>query len=206
MPCAIAGAGKLPAAAMAVAPSSASRASCCHRHLPLRQRQAPGVAVAGFRQLAESITRGEEGHVAARRTPCRSCEPWRRYRRGLLAELAECLDQPIIEAPDLDALVGAQDLESLDVLSVEFGERRGQFGGRCGLDQRADPPLRAASNRAQSHDCAARPPKQSYQTLLAAAQLLHPARAAHNPKPIDTHYQAIRIAMKGVFHELGLAA
>jgi hypothetical protein len=42
--------------------------------------------------------------------------------------------------------------------------------------------------------------------LLAAAQLLHPARAAHNPKPIDTHYQAIRVAMKGVFHELGLAA
>ena len=42
--------------------------------------------------------------------------------------------------------------------------------------------------------------------LLAAAQLLHPVRAAHNPKPIDTHYQAIRVAMKGVFHERGLAA
>ena len=42
--------------------------------------------------------------------------------------------------------------------------------------------------------------------LLAAAQPLHPARGAHNPKPIDAHYQAIRVAMKGVFHELGLAA
>jgi hypothetical protein len=42
--------------------------------------------------------------------------------------------------------------------------------------------------------------------LAAAAQPLHPARGAHNPKPIDAHYQAIRFAMKGVFHELGLAA
>ena len=42
--------------------------------------------------------------------------------------------------------------------------------------------------------------------LLAAAQPLRPTRGAHNPKPIDAHYQAIRAAMKGVFHELGLAA
>jgi hypothetical protein len=42
--------------------------------------------------------------------------------------------------------------------------------------------------------------------LLAATQPLHPARGAHSPKPIDAHYQAIRVAMKGVFHELGLAA
>jgi hypothetical protein len=42
--------------------------------------------------------------------------------------------------------------------------------------------------------------------LLAAAQARHSARGAHNPKPIDAHYQAIRVAMKGVFHELGLAA
>jgi hypothetical protein len=42
--------------------------------------------------------------------------------------------------------------------------------------------------------------------LLAATQPLHPARGAHNPKPIDAHYQTIRVAMKGVFHELGLAA
>src|SRR6267378_2060535 len=34
--------------------------------------------------------------------------------------------------------------------------------------------------------------------LLAATQSLHPARAAYNPKPIDAHYQAIRVAMKGV--------
>ena len=42
--------------------------------------------------------------------------------------------------------------------------------------------------------------------LLAAAQPLHPARGAHNRKPIDVHYQAIRVVMKGVFHKLGLAA
>ena len=42
--------------------------------------------------------------------------------------------------------------------------------------------------------------------LLAAAQQLRPTRGAHNPRPIDTHYEAIRAAMRGVFDELGLAA
>jgi hypothetical protein len=42
--------------------------------------------------------------------------------------------------------------------------------------------------------------------LLAAALPLHPTRGAHNPKPIDAHYQTIRVAMQGVLHELGLAA
>jgi hypothetical protein len=42
--------------------------------------------------------------------------------------------------------------------------------------------------------------------LLAAAQARHSARGANNPKPIDAHYQTIRVAIKGVFHELGLAA
>jgi hypothetical protein len=42
--------------------------------------------------------------------------------------------------------------------------------------------------------------------LAAAARPLHPARGARNPQPIDAHYQAIRVAMHGVFHELGLAA
>ena len=42
--------------------------------------------------------------------------------------------------------------------------------------------------------------------LLAAAQNRHPARGAHNPKPIDVHYDALRRAMHGVFHELGIAA
>jgi hypothetical protein len=42
--------------------------------------------------------------------------------------------------------------------------------------------------------------------LVAAAQPLQPKRGAHNPKPIDLHYDAIQAAMKGVFHELGLAA
>ena len=42
--------------------------------------------------------------------------------------------------------------------------------------------------------------------LLAAAQELRPTRGAQNPKALDTHYDAIRVAMQGVFHELGLAA
>ncbi len=42
--------------------------------------------------------------------------------------------------------------------------------------------------------------------LLAAAQPLRPTRGAHNPKPIDLHYHAIQTAMRGIFHELGIAA
>jgi hypothetical protein len=43
-------------------------------------------------------------------------------------------------------------------------------------------------------------------TLLAAAQELRPRRSAHNPIPLDAHYDALRAAMRGVFHELGIAA
>ncbi len=42
--------------------------------------------------------------------------------------------------------------------------------------------------------------------LLAAAQELRPTRGAQNPRAIDGHYEAIRVGMLGVFHELGLAA
>ena len=42
--------------------------------------------------------------------------------------------------------------------------------------------------------------------LLAAAQELRPSRGAQNPRTLDAHYDTIRTAMQGVFHELGLAA
>ena len=42
--------------------------------------------------------------------------------------------------------------------------------------------------------------------LLAAAQGLRRSRGAQNPSAIDTHYDTIRTAMRGVFQELGLAA
>jgi hypothetical protein len=41
--------------------------------------------------------------------------------------------------------------------------------------------------------------------LLAAARPLHPTRGGLNPKPIDAHYHALRFAMQGIFHELGIA-
>ena len=53
--------------------------------------------------------------------------------------------------------------------------------------------------------CAARPPKQSYQPPSPPLNL-STQQGGYNPKPIDAHYQAIRVAMKGVFNELGLAA
>ena len=42
--------------------------------------------------------------------------------------------------------------------------------------------------------------------LLAAAQRRRKSRGAQNPRPIDRHYETIRMAMQGVFNELGLAA
>jgi hypothetical protein len=42
--------------------------------------------------------------------------------------------------------------------------------------------------------------------LLAAAEQLRPTRGAQNPRAIDRHYDAIRLGMRGVFDELGLAA
>ena len=42
--------------------------------------------------------------------------------------------------------------------------------------------------------------------LLVAAQRRHKSRGAQNPRPIDRHYETIRLAMQGVFDELGVAA
>jgi hypothetical protein len=42
--------------------------------------------------------------------------------------------------------------------------------------------------------------------LLAAAQDISPTRGAQNQRVIDRHYLNLRTAMKGVFHELGIAA
>lgn len=42
--------------------------------------------------------------------------------------------------------------------------------------------------------------------LLAAAQENTPPRGGQNPRTIDRHYQDLRLAMKGVFCELGIAA
>lgn len=42
--------------------------------------------------------------------------------------------------------------------------------------------------------------------LLASAQCLRQPRRAQNPTPLDTHYETIRVAMQGIFQELGVAA
>jgi hypothetical protein len=42
--------------------------------------------------------------------------------------------------------------------------------------------------------------------LLAAVQPLRPSRRSQNPTALDAHYAALRTAMQGVFHELGVTA
>jgi hypothetical protein len=42
--------------------------------------------------------------------------------------------------------------------------------------------------------------------LLAAAQQHRRTRRPQNPSPLDIHYQTIRLSMRGVFHQLGIAA
>jgi hypothetical protein len=42
--------------------------------------------------------------------------------------------------------------------------------------------------------------------LLAASRETNPTHMPQNPTPLDQHYETIRVGMKGVFRELGLAA
>src|SRR5271165_1175593 len=42
--------------------------------------------------------------------------------------------------------------------------------------------------------------------LLAAVQQIAPTHPGQNPRAIDRHYHQLRLAMNGVFHELGIAA
>ena len=42
--------------------------------------------------------------------------------------------------------------------------------------------------------------------LLAAAQAQRKPRKPRNPTPLDVHYECLRVAMRGVFQELGVAA
>jgi hypothetical protein len=42
--------------------------------------------------------------------------------------------------------------------------------------------------------------------LLAAAERVTPTRGAQHPSALDCHYEALRVSMLGVFHELGVAA
>jgi hypothetical protein len=44
------------------------------------------------------------------------------------------------------------------------------------------------------------------QPLLAAALQTRPPRGAQNPTALDHHYDALRLGMRGLFHELGIAA
>jgi hypothetical protein len=48
--------------------------------------------------------------------------------------------------------------------------------------------------------------EKAIKPLLAAAQDISPTRGAQNPRVIDRHYHDLRLAMKGVFHQLGIAA
>jgi len=47
---------------------------------------------------------------------------------------------------------------------------------------------------------------KAIKTLLAAAQEITPTHGGQNPRTIDRHYHDLRLAMQGVFHELGIAA
>ena len=48
--------------------------------------------------------------------------------------------------------------------------------------------------------------EKAIKPLLAAAHDITPTRGGQNPRAIDRHYQDLRLAMKGVFDELGIAA
>src|SRR4051794_35708234 len=82
------------------------------------QSKPPGVSITGFRQLAPIHDAGEKSHVIVvnlsgqRILGCRVGE-------DLFAELAKSPNQLVAEPLDLDTFVIAQQLERVDVLSIE---------------------------------------------------------------------------------------
>src|SRR5271167_3710468 len=77
-----------------------------------------------------------------------------------------------------------------------------QIVARIGSTRRYEPVpsgLRAITALLVLRDKAIKP-------LLAAAQELTPTHGGQHPRAIDRHYQDLRLAMQGVFHELGIAA
>jgi len=77
-----------------------------------------------------------------------------------------------------------------------------QIVQRIGSTRRYEPVpsgLRAITALLMLRDKAIKP-------LLAAAQELTPSHGGQHPRAIDRHYQNLRLAMQGVFHELGIAA
>jgi hypothetical protein len=48
--------------------------------------------------------------------------------------------------------------------------------------------------------------EKAIKPLLAAAQDISPTRGGQNPRVIDRQYHDLRLAVKGVFHQLGIAA
>src|SRR5215467_10809458 len=70
----------------------------------LAQRQSPGVAVSGFRQLAPIHHAGEESHVAVVNLTGQRILGGG-VREHLFTELAKGLDQLVAEAADFDPLV-----------------------------------------------------------------------------------------------------
>src|SRR6202165_4196951 len=80
--------------------------------------------------------------------------------------------------------------------------RGNQIVQRIGSTRRYEPllsGLRAITALLVLRDKAIKP-------LLAAAQEIAPTHGGQKPCAIDRHYQDLRLAMQGVFHELGIAA
>lgn len=50
------------------------------------------------------------------------------------------------------------------------------------------------------------PQDKAIKPLLAAVQEIAPTHGGQNPRAIDRHYQQLRLAINGAFHELGIAA
>jgi len=60
------------------------------------------------------------------------------------------------------------------------------------------PPLRAAADRSQGDDCPSSFSATKPSNPCSPRSATPPKRGAHNPKPIDLHYDAIQAAMKAL--------
>jgi hypothetical protein len=94
------------------------------------------------------------------------------------------------------ALTGSDEtLDNLDLPNPIIRSHYGHFRRRYG---------RSAAGRASRP--VAEDDRAFIKPLLAAAQQHRRSRRPQDPSPLDIHYQTIRASMRGVFHELGIAA
>jgi len=119
-----------------------------------------------------------------------------------------CLPQPTLHR----LRTGYSGLRTRQAKSLAYGPRQAAYDLKKlrGNRSSAGSARPVATNRSppvcgRSQPCSFSRDK-AIKPVLAAAQDMTPSHGGQNPRAIDRHYHDLRLAMQGVFHELGIAA